>query len=107
MNRWIAAILIGLGLSAVAYGQEDHTRLAEVPMETAGGHPFRVPEHYGHLVDVVISGEVQYLYFEDQVGALRIVLVGPRSAIQRSRASLDLLATDVFLIKRAPTADGS
>ena len=107
MKRWVLACVVGLSLSAVAHGQEPMTKLGEVPMATAAGHSFRLPDRYGHLVGVAVSGEVHYLYFEDSVGTIRIVLAGPRSAVQRARASLDLLSTDVFIMKRGPDANGS
>ena len=101
MTRWWLGVIVGLAMGAVAYGEESEvTRLNEVAMETAGGHAFRIPDQYGHLVTVVISGEVQHLYFEDQAGNIRVVLIGPRGAVQRSRSSLQLLSPDVFLMKR-------
>ena len=108
MTRWWLGVAVGLAMGAVAYGEESQmTRLNEVAMKTVAGHPFQLPERYGHLVTAVISGEVEHLYFEDQAGNIRVVLIGPRGAVQRSRSSLELLSTDVFLLKRGRQPDGS
>ena len=108
MTRWWLGVIVGLAMGAVAYGEEQQmTRLNEVAMATATGHPFRLPERYGQLVTAVISGEVQHLYFQDQAGNIRIVLIGPRGAVQRSRSSLELLSTDAFFMKRGRQHDGS
>ena len=119
MNRWWLGVIVGLAMGAVAYGDElrvtrvheepQVTRLSnvlkEIEMKTASGDVFQLPDEYGHLVDVVLSGEVQHLYFEDQAGNIRVVLIGPRGAVQRSRSSLQLLSPDVFLMKRGRQPD--
>jgi len=61
---------------------------------------FSIPPAFGRLVSVSARGEVQYLYFEGEDGAIRMVLIGPRGAIQRARTELQLLTPEVYLIKR-------
>jgi hypothetical protein len=84
----------------MAQGDEQPPDLTEVALETAGHTVFKLPESYGHLVDVVISSEVHYLYFEDGAGTIRVVLIGPRGALPRARTQLQLLSSDVYLIQR-------
>lgn len=78
--------------------------LSDISVRTAAGASFILPTTYGRLVDVVVSAEMHHLYFEDEQGAIRIVLLGPRGAAQRSRSALQLLSPDVFLVKRGAQA---
>ena len=100
MRRVLLGLVLGLLLSTAAQGQESAARLDEVPMETYGRTAFKLPDTYGHLVSVVVDANVHYLYFEDATGTIRVVLVGPRGAVPRSRSPLQLLSSDVYLIKR-------
>ena len=100
MKRWVLGMVCGVALASAAQGQEEAIRLTEVPLETVGRTAFSVPSAYGRLVNVVVSSEVHYLYFEGEAGEIRVVLLGPRGAVPRARAPLQLLSTDVSLIKR-------
>ena len=107
MRRVLLGLACGIALASTAHGEEPAvTRLSEVTMDTTGRTAFMLPSRYGRLVNVVVSSEVHYLYFEDPVGTIRIVLVGPRSALSRSRNQLQLLSPDVAFIKRGTESDG-
>ena len=92
-------VALGVAVESAAHGQEEKL-FTEVQMQTVRGTPFTLPKEYGKLVDVVSDSEVQYLYFEDRAGNLRVVLTGARSAVSRARNVLQLLTSDVVLIKR-------
>ena len=96
IGLWVA---VGMAVGSAAHGQEEKL-FTEVQMQTVRGTPFTLPKEFGKLVNVVSDSEVQYLYFEDRTGNLRVVLTGPRGAVSRARSSLQLLTTDVVLIKR-------
>ena len=102
MRRVVLGILLGLLLGATAQGEEvpQESVLTETTMGTFGRTAFKVPESYGTLIQVAVSSDIQYLYFEDGVGTIRIVPIGQRGAVQRSRAPLQLLSSDVFVIER-------
>ena len=104
MKRVVAGLLVGLGVSAIAHGQEPVTtlKLSEAAVQNIRGHQFKIPESYGRLVSVVNSSEIHYLYFEDDAGQIRVVLIGRGGAVQRSRSALQLLTPDVQLIERDP-----
>lgn len=86
-----------LGVSARA---EEAVRLSDEPVETIDHKVLTVPRDYGRLVNIVISNDVHYLYFEDEAGTIRIVLVGPRGALPRARAPFQLLSPEAKVIKR-------
>jgi len=100
MKRLLLGILLGIAVSATARGQEGSLVLTELPMETLGRTIFQLPKEYGRLAEVAVSAEVHYLYFEDPQGTIRVVPVGRRGAVQRSRTQLHLLSSDVYLVER-------
>ena len=100
MKRLVWGCVLGVLVASAARGAEQVEKLEEVSMETVGRTTFKVPEGYGRLVNVVVNNEVHYLYFEDQTGVIRVVLVGPRGAAPRARNALYLLAPDVYRITR-------
>ena len=111
MKRLLLGLTLGLTLGvllgATAQGAdtpEEQLVLTEMPMGTFGRTPFTVPETFGRLVNVVVSSDVHYLYFEDPLGTIRIVPVGQRGAAQRARAQLQLLSENVFVIERGGTS---
>jgi hypothetical protein len=95
-------VLLGLMVGTAAYGEEQpqESTLTEHPMGTLGRTQVKVPPSYGHLMSVAVSSDIHYLYFQDDAGTIRIVPVGQRGAAQRSRAPVQLLSTDVFVIER-------
>ena len=109
MRRVLLGLVCGIALASRAHGDEPPavSRLSEVTVETTGRTPFTLPSRYGRLVNVVVSSEVHYLYFEDPGGTIRIVLIGPRGAVSRSRNQLGLLSPDVAFIKRGAEETGS
>lgn len=102
MRRVLLGVLLGLAVGAAAHGEEapQESVLSEATMGTFGRTTFKVPESYGRLVQVAVSSDIHYLYFEDEAGAIRIVPVGQRGAVQRSRAPIQLLSTSVVVIER-------
>ena len=101
MRRLLIGLAFGMMLGSTGHAEEPPAgKLNELTVEPVGHASFKLPERYGRLVNVVISSEVHYLYFEDQAGTIRVVLVGPRGAVPRSRSPLQLLSSDVYLIKR-------
>ncbi len=102
MWRLVMAGVAGLLLGSLARAQEPVQPKAfkELPMETVRGSSFVLPKEYGRLVDVIVDSGVHYLYFEDRAGTIRVVLVGPRGAVQRSRNTLQLLTPDIYVVKR-------
>lgn len=102
MRRVLLGILLGLLLGSTVQGEEppQESMLTELTMGTFGRTAFKVPESYGSLMQVAVSSDIHYLYFQDGAGTIRIVPVGQRGAVQRSRASLQLLSSDVFVIER-------
>ena len=109
MRRMLLGLVCGIALASTAHGEEpaDVTKLNEVAMGTTGRNAFTLPTRYGRLVNVVVSSEVHYLYFEDSAGTIRVVLVGPPGAVSRARSQLELLSPDVLLIKRGTGPEGS
>ena len=107
MKRVLLGLVCGIALASTAHGEAlpEVTRLSEVTMEASGRQSFTLPSRYGRLVNVVVSSEVHYLYFEDSAGSIRVVLIGPRGATSRSRNQLGLLSPDVALIKRGIESD--
>ena len=104
MRRMLMGVLLGLVLGATVHGEEpkEELKLTESAVGNIRGNPFKIPTSYGRLVSVVANSEVHYLYFEDGAGNLRVVLVGQRGAVQRSRNPLQLLTSEVQLIERGP-----
>ena len=101
MKRWVVGVAMGILLGRCAQAADaPAVKLTDVPIETISSGAFSLPQSYGRLASVVISSEVHYLYFEDGAGTVRVLLVGPRGAAQRSRNALQLLSPDVFLLKR-------
>lgn len=113
MRRWLVGLACGLALGAAARvtcgatgygapaGARTGERLQEVRVTMTNNTPFELPPEFGHLVGVAERGEVHYLYFEDQNnGAIRMVMIGPRGSVQQARTELQLLTADVYLIKR-------
>jgi hypothetical protein len=95
---WVG--LLGLVVASAVQGEEPAESLHETPIETLGRAAFTVPPGYGRLAEVVVESEVHYLYFEDQLGTVRVVLVGPRGAAPRARTPLLLLSPDAYVVKR-------
>ncbi len=106
MRRWVLGLLLGIIVSSIAEGQDEarYEKLMDLPMETVGRTLFHVPASYGQLVNVVVSSDVHYLYFEDQDGTIRVITVGLGSASSKARRPLQLLSPDVHLIKRGASA---
>lgn len=102
MKRLVTGLLAGIVVGTLAQAQEpaDVKVLRELPMETIRGTSFTLPKEYGRLVDVIVDSEVHYLYLEDRSGVIRVILIGPRGAVQRSRNPLQLLSPDVYVVKR-------
>ena len=101
MRRLLLGLAFGMMLGSTGQAEEPvSSKLNDLPMETVDRTYFRLPGRYGRLVNVVVSSEVHYLYFEDEVGTVHVVLIGPRGAVPRSRNQLQLLSSDVYLIKR-------
>lgn len=102
MRRVLLGILLGVLLGSAASGEEglEESVLTEVTMGTFGRTAFKVPEEYGRLAQVAVSSDIHYLYFEDGAGTIRIVPLGQRGAVQRSRAPIQLLSSGVFVIER-------
>ena len=105
MRRLVIGLIAGLALSAAAHGEEVEVgtlKLNESTVQNIRGNRFQIPQSYGRLVSVINSSEIHYLYFEDVQGQIRVVQIGLRGAVQRSRNPLQLLTPDVHLIERDP-----
>jgi len=102
MKRWWLGMGLVMVLASTAQGEgrDEQGPLTDVMVETFGRAAVKLPTEYGRLVNVVVSSEVHYLYFEGEAGEIRVVLLGPRGAVPRARAPLQLLSTDVYLLKR-------
>ena len=100
MRPW-AWVLVGGLLCAAAVQAAERQRLQDVRVTSTTNEPFSIPPVYGHLVSVVVKSEIHYLYFEDNTGTIRIVLLGPRGSAQKARNDFQLLTPEVFLIKRS------
>ena len=105
MKRVLMGLVLGMLVGATAQGEERPReerleKLEDAVIGTVSGGSFTIPERYGRLVNVVVNSEIHHLYFEDGAGTIRVVLLGPRGAVQRSRNPLQLLSTDAFVIKR-------
>lgn len=101
MRRWVVGIVLGLALASAAHGEpQNANRLEDVLVTTSNNAAFKLPSEYGRLVSVAVRAEIHHLYFEGPDGTIRIVLVGPRGAIQRARNELQLLTPEVYVIKR-------
>lgn len=105
MKRLIMGVAAGLMLGAAAYGQgnenPESARLEEVAVNAGSRATFAVPPEYGRLADVAVNSGVHYLYFEDSQGVIRLVLIGPRGAVPRSRLDVQLLSPQVYVVERA------
>ena len=104
MKRLVLGLVVGFGLSMAAHGEEppETLKLSENTVQNIRGNQFQLPDSYGRLVSVVNSSEIHYLYFEDEKGQIRVVLIGRGGAVQRSRNALQLLTPEVQLIERDP-----
>ena len=105
MRRLVIGLLAGLALSAAAHGEEAEVgtlKLNQNTVQNIRGNRFQVPQSYGKLVSVVNDSDIHYLYFEDAQGQIRVVQIGLRGAVQRSRNPLQLLTPDVHVIERDP-----
>lgn len=108
MKRWLPGLALGLVVGAAAHGEpQSADRLKDVPVTTSNNAAFKLPSDYGRLVSVAVRAEVHHLYFEGEDGTVRIVLIGPRGAIQRARNELQLLTPEVYVIKRGREGDSS
>ena len=107
MRRLLVGLVAGLALSVAAHGEETEIatlKLNESTVQNIRGNRFQIPQSYGRLVSVVNSSDIHYLYFEDSQGQIRVVQIGLRGAVQRSRNPLQLLTPDVHLIERDPNS---
>ena len=105
MKRLIAGVALGVLVMSGAQAQEQQkeervTKFEELAVGPIGGGSFEVPQTFGRLVNVVVSSDIHYLYFEDGAGTIRVVQIGLRSASQRSRNPLQLLSPSVLVMKR-------
>ena len=101
MRKLGLGMLLGVMLASSVQAEEPPAdQLRGVTLETADRTVFKLPKEYGRLVNVVVSSEVHYLYFEDPDGVIRVVLIGPRGASPRSRSQLQLLSSDVYTMER-------
>lgn len=100
MKRIVLGLALGILLASAAHGEEPAGGLADLKIETVGGSTFKIPENFGRLVNVVVSSEIHYLYFEDVGGTIRVVQLGPRGAASRARSPLHLLSSSVFTVER-------
>ena len=100
MKQWWVALMLVLVVAA-AVRAEEPVRLSDEPIETIDHKILTVPRDYGRLINIVISNDVHYLYFEDEAGAIRIVLIGPRGVLPRARTPFLLLSPDAKVIKRS------
>ena len=100
MRRLWLGLVLGLVIGTLVHAEERKARFEEVPISTANNETFQIPPEYGHLVNAAVRADVHYLYFEASDGTVRIVLVGPRGAIQRARNELQLLTPEILVIKR-------
>jgi|SRR6185295_13021254 len=100
MKRVLLGLALGVLLATAAHGEEPAGPLSDLKLETIGGTTFKIPETFGRLVNVVVSSEIHYLYFEDVGGTIRIVQLGPRGAASRARSPLHLLSSSVFTVER-------
>ena len=107
MKRLIAGVVLGVLAGSAAQAQEGQreqdervTKLDELTVGPLGGGSFAIPQTYGRLVNVVISSDIHYLYFEDGAGIIRVVQIGVRSAASRARSPLQLLSPDILVLKR-------
>ena len=101
MKRWWLGVLVGMmaGSAAYATGRQP---LEELRVQaTTAQEEFAVPGSYGRLAAVAIRAEIQYLYFEDAAGTIRIVALGPKGSVQRARSGLQLLTPDIFVVPRS------
>lgn len=100
MRPWVGVLIGGMLCGSAVQAAADRQRFEEVRVLSTTNEPVAIPSEYGRLVGVVAKSEIQYLYFEDTGGAIRIVLIGPRGSAQRARNDLQLLTPEAFLIKR-------
>ena len=98
----IVGIFVGIAVVGAAPSTPLRSSLEEFQITASQDTPLIIPPSYGRLVTVAINSEVQHLYFQDDGGAIRVVSVGPRGAIQKSRQALQLLSNDVYVIERKP-----
>ena len=105
MKRLVAGMVFGALLMSAAQAQEQQkeervTKFEELAVGPVSGGAFEVPPTFGRLVNVVVSSDIHYLYFEDSAGTIRVVQIGLRSASQRARNHLQLLSPSVLVMKR-------
>ena len=103
MTRWLIGLML-VAVGAAAARAAEPARLSDESVETIDHTLLTIPRDYGRLINVVLSNEVHYLYFEDEAGTIRMVLVGPRGALPRARTPFQLLSPDVKVIKRSSAA---
>ena len=105
MKRLIAGVVLGVLAVSSAQAQEHQNderviKFGELAVGPIGGGSFEVPQTFGRLVNVVVSSDIHYLYFEDAAGTVRVMQLGPRGAAQRARNALQLLSPDIFVMER-------
>ena len=100
MKRLVIGLALGVLLGSSAHAEVEKVKLEEVAMTSINNEALEIPNEYGRLVNAALRADVHYLYFEAPDGSVRVVLIGPRGAIQRTRNELQLLTPEVLLIKR-------
>ena len=107
MKRLIAGVMLGALAVSAAHAQDEHgeederaVKIEELMVGPVGGGTFAVPPSYGRLVNVVVSSDIHYLYFEDGTGTIRVLQIGVRSASQRARSPLQLLTPNIMVLER-------
>jgi len=75
--------------------------LEDAPV-TFKGSAITVPKSYGRLVSVVETNQIHYLYFEDDDGAIRVLLVSNKGTNLRASQALEMLSPNAYLIPRSP-----
>ncbi len=100
MRRMLIGIAVGLVLGSTAQGAERLEKFTEDRMQTVNDAAFVIPKQYGRLVNVVVNSEIQHLYFEGDDGTIRIVMIGQRGAVVRTRTPIQLLSPSVYVIRR-------
>ncbi len=104
--RSIGSLVLVAALVTAAAPASAETRvqapagLSEVVIGRDDGQPAVIPPEYGRLVGVTANDEMHYLFFEDHQGTVRIVLIGPRGAVQRARSGVQLVAPATYVLPR-------
>ncbi len=80
--------------------------LKEISLDAGrGSQQVSIPKEYGKFVSVVESGGVHYLYFQDEEGTIRIVLLGIKGIASRSKVDLEALPHSVYKILRGKSKE--